>query len=154
MMPIEKIISGGQTGVDRAALDWAINVGVQHGGWCPKGRLAEDGRIPSYYDLTETPSDDYAIRTEWNVRDSDATIIMSLHCSLSGGTELTQMLAVALGKPWMHVVADSGIDQATKQVRDFLSEYSVKSLNVAGPRESEEPGVGRFAMDILSRLLT
>jgi hypothetical protein len=135
-------------------MDWAVSAGIEHGGWCPQGRLAEDGRIPSRYDLTETPSDDYAVRTEWNVRDSDATVIMSLHSSLSGGTQLTQMLAVALGRPWVHVYADLGIDQATKQVRDFLSVHPVKILNVAGPRESEEPGVGRFVMDVLSRLLT
>ncbi len=151
---IEKIVSGGQTGVDRAALDWAIKAGVAHGGWCPRGRLAEDGRIPSQYDLTETPSDDYAVRTQWNVRDSDATVIMSLHRSISGGTELTCMLAVASGKPWTHVHADRGIEMAARQVRDFLSENSVKILNVAGPRESEAPDVGRFVMDVLSRLLS
>ncbi|MCP4451447.1 MAG: hypothetical protein GY809_08300, partial [Planctomycetes bacterium] len=108
MSLFEMIISGGQTGVDRAALDWAIEAGVAHGGWCPKGRLAEDGPIPSQYDLAETPSDDYAVRTHWNVRDSDATVIVSLHRTLSGGTELTQMLAVALGKPWLHVHGDLG----------------------------------------------
>jgi hypothetical protein len=154
MILVEKIVSGGQTGVDRAALDWAIKAGVTHGGWCPKGRLAEDGSIPSQYDLTETPSDDYAVRTQWNVRDSDATVIMSLHRSISGGTELTQRLAVALGKPWIHVSADLGIDQATRQVRVFLCEQSVKILNVAGPRESEAPDVRRFVMDVLSRLLS
>ncbi len=153
MSLIEKIISGGQTGVDRAALDWAISAGVKHGGWCPKGRLAEDGLIPSHYDLTETPSEDYAVRTQWNVRDSDATVIMSMHKTIAGGTALTQMLAVALGKPWIHVHADTGIDQATRQVQDFLREHSVKILNVAGPRESEAPDLGRFVKDVLSRLL-
>ena len=152
MSLIEKIMSGGQTGVDRAALDWAISAGVKHGGWCPNGRLAEDGSIPSQYDLTETPSEDYAVRTQWNVRDSDATVIMSMHKTISGGTALTQMLAVALGKPWIHVHADLGIDPATSQVRDFLCEHSAKILNVAGPRESEAPGVGQFAKDVLSRI--
>ncbi len=154
MIPIEKIVSGGQTGVDRAALDWAVSAGIEHGGWCPKGRLAEDGLIPFHYDLVETPSDDYAVRTEWNVRDSDATVIMSLRGSLSGGTELTYMLAVALGKPWLHVVADASVNQAVRQIQAFLSRHAVKILNVAGPRESEEPGVGQFAMDVLSRLWT
>ena len=153
MILIEKIVTGGQTGVDRAALDWAIKAGVAHGGWCPKGRLAEDGCIPARYHLTETPSEDYAVRTEWNVRDSDATVIVSLHCAISGGTELTQMLAVALGKPWIHVHADLGVHLAVRQVQTCLSESPVKILNVAGPRESEAPEAGRFAMDVLSRLL-
>jgi len=150
MSLIEKIVSGGQTGADRAALDWAISAGVKHGGWCPKGRLAEDGLIPSQYDLNETPSEDYAVRTRWNVRDSDATVIMSMHKTIAGGTALTQMLAVTLGKPWIHVSAYLGIDVATRQVEEFLCEHSVKILNVAGPRALEEPGVGRFVKDVLS----
>ncbi|MCP4452806.1 MAG: hypothetical protein GY809_15190, partial [Planctomycetes bacterium] len=95
----------------------------------------------------------YAVRTHGSVRDSDATVIVSLHRPLSGGTELTQMLAVALGKPWLHVHADLGRDRAVMQLQSFLSESHGRILNVAGPRESEEPEAGRFAMDVLSRLL-
>ena len=72
------ILSGGQTGADRAALDFAIEYGLPHGGWCPRGRLAEDGPIDERYELTETPSHRYAQRTEWNVRDSDATVVFSI----------------------------------------------------------------------------
>ena len=94
-----KIISGGQTGADRAALDFAIKHRVPHGGWCPAGRLAEDGPIASRYQLNETPSLDPAQRTEWNVRDSDATVIFSLTPILHGGTKLTEEFAHVYGKP-------------------------------------------------------
>ena len=87
-----KIISGGQTGVDRAALDVAVELEIPHGGWCPKGRLAEDGRIPDSYKLRETTSREYAVRTEQNVLDSDGTLILYRE-SISGGTELTLRLA-------------------------------------------------------------
>lgn len=90
------IISGGQTGVDRAALDWAIANRIPHGGWCPKGRRAEDGPLPRRYKLRETPSRSYAQRTRWNVRDSDATLIFSAANSLTGGSELTRRTALRL----------------------------------------------------------
>ncbi|MCF7974488.1 MAG: putative molybdenum carrier protein [Phycisphaerae bacterium] len=146
---VEKIVSGGQTGVDRAAMDWAIRSGVPHGGWCPRGRLAEDGPIPQAYDLRETPSDEYAERTAWNVRDSDATVIMSLHASITGGTELTQRLAQTMGKPVCHVHADLGMIAAVAHLREFLIKHSVKVLNVAGPRASREPTVGEFVSRVL-----
>jgi hypothetical protein len=98
-----KIVSGGQTGADRAALDWALAHGVECGGWCPKGRRAEDGVIPIAYPLTETPSSDYAQRTEWNVRDSDATVIFSLAPRLTGGSRLTRDLAARHGRPFLHL---------------------------------------------------
>lgn len=151
MIPIDKIVSGGQTGVDRAALDWAIRAGVPHGGWCPRGRLAEDGVIAPHYHLTETRTDEYAERTEWNVRDSDATVIISLHASITGGTELTLRLAQACGKPVSHVYADLGMDLAVARLKAFLIEHSVKVLNVAGPRVSKEPAVGEFVFKVLSR---
>lgn len=91
---IEKIISGGQTGADRAALDWAIENNVPHGGWCPKGRRAEDGLIDAKYQLKETPSSHYPQRTEWNVRDSYGTVIFSLAERLSGGSLKTLEFAV------------------------------------------------------------
>jgi putative molybdenum carrier protein len=83
MKPI-KIVSGGQTGADRAALDWALARGVPCGGWCPKGRKAEDGPIDLKYPLKETPSSSYLQRTEWNVRDSDATVVFSIEPTLTG----------------------------------------------------------------------
>ena len=92
-MDFPRIVSGGQTGADRAALDWAISNDIPHGGWCPAGRLAEDGAIDSRYNLQETPKADYLQRTEWNVRDSDATVIFSIKPDLMGGSLATQKLA-------------------------------------------------------------
>ena len=87
------IVSGGQTGADRAALDWALKHNVPCGGWCPKGRKAEDGPIDSKYPLQETPSSSYLQRTEWNVRDSDATVLFSIQPILSGGSKRTMEFA-------------------------------------------------------------
>src|SRR5436189_4749506 len=90
---VEKIISGGQTGADRAALDFALAHGLAHGGWCPRGRLAEDGALEERYELRETPDAEYAQRTEWNVRDSDGTVIFSIAAGLTGGSKLTAEFA-------------------------------------------------------------
>lgn len=140
------IVSGGQTGVDRAALDWAIARGVPHGGWCPLGRRAEDGVIPDRYRLRETPSAEYAERTEWNVRDSDATLIVSIAPELEGGSRLTRTIAARHGKPCLHV-ARAGADAA--RVRDFLVRHGVRVLNLAGPRASKEPDAYAFTMELL-----
>ena len=94
-----KIISGGQTGADRAALDWAIFHDVLHGGWCPKGRKAEDGPVAGHYALKETPSASYPQRTQWNVRDSDGTVIFTMATKLTGGSKLTADAAKKFGKP-------------------------------------------------------
>src|ERR1700754_3171011 len=93
VLPNITIISGGQTGADRAALDFALALGISHGGWCPRQRRAEDGVIPDQYLLSETPSSHYSQRTEWNVRDSDATVVFSIRSGLTGGTRLTFELA-------------------------------------------------------------
>lgn len=153
MILVEKIVSGGQTGVDRAALDWAILRGIEHGGWCPKGRLAEDGPIAAKYHLSETPSSEYAVRTEWNVRDADATLIVSLGESIQGGTELTRRLAMAYDKPLIHVSTDLGVDLSAKRLQQFLSRHDVRILNIAGPRALEEPGAGRFVHAVLDAVL-
>src|SRR5579872_54855 len=100
---IEKIISGGQTGADRAALDFAIAQGIPHGSWCPKGRRAEDGAIDRHYQLAETPDADCAQRTEWNVRDADGTVILTIARQLSGGSKTTAEFAVQYRKPWLHL---------------------------------------------------
>lgn len=146
---IERIISGGQTGADRAALDWARQAHIPHGGWCPKGRLAEDGIIPVDYNLQETLSDDYAVRTAWNVRDADATVIFSLGAKIRGGTALTAKVARAKRKPVIHVHAALGIEEAATRIRAFVHQYSVKVLNIAGPRASAEPDVGTFVTSVL-----
>ncbi|HET6232772.1 MAG TPA: putative molybdenum carrier protein [Longimicrobiaceae bacterium] len=144
------IVSGGQTGVDRAALDVAMELGYGVGGWCPAGRLAEDGPIDPRYPLRETPSADAAQRTEWNVRDADGTAVL-VSDAASAGTDLTVATVRRLGKPlylW-HVgsPADVGAFRRRMQV------YRVRTLNVAGPRESESPGIYAAASALLRELL-
>jgi len=150
--PIEKIVSGGQTGVDRAALDFAIETGISHGGWCPRGRLAEDGAIGSAYELKETPDADYPQRTEWNVRDSDGTVIFTAASELTGGSALTRDLAIELGKPWLHLSKQRDADSAATKLREFVQHHKIKTLNVAGPRLSTEPAARAFVFQILNAL--
>jgi hypothetical protein len=146
------IFSGGQTGADRAALDFAIEFGLPHGGWCPRDRRAEDGTIDQRYPLTETPSHRYNQRTEWNVRDSDATVVFSSAAVVEGGSELTIELARRLGKPWLHLSAEAvsaaGLDPAERLLA-FLAEHHVERLNVAGPRASQDQGVAAFVRSVL-----
>src|SRR4029077_574719 len=134
-----KIVSGGQTGADRAALDWAIERGIPHGGWCPKGRRAEDGPIDERYQLDETPSANYIQRTEWNVRDSDATVVFSIGEMLTGGSRETVELAKKHEKPVLHLSKASGISVVEAALRRFIEEHAINVLNVAGPRASKEP---------------
>ncbi len=149
-MPVEKLISGGQTGVDRAALDAAMAAGVPIGGWCPRGRRAEDGPIPKRYPLRETPSRVYAERTSWNVRDSDATLILSFG-PLMGGTALTVQEAQRCGRPLWHANLRSAPD--AQAVQAWLEEEEIRVLNVAGPRASEAPGVYAAARAFVAALL-
>ena len=100
---IQKIISGGQTGADRAALDFAIEHGIPHGGWCPKGRLAEDGMIDQRYQLKETSTSNYPERTEKNIQDSDGTVIFTMTGKLTGGSKKTAEFSVEHQKPWIHL---------------------------------------------------
>lgn len=144
------IVSGGQTGVDRAALDAAIELRIPHGGWCPRGRLAEDGRIPDEYQLRESHSSEYPVRTEQNVLDSDATLIL-YRGRLSGGTELTRRLAQQHRRPYLVVDLDGSPDAA--EVRRWLEQQQVGTLNVAGPRESQSPGIGAIAREFVLRVL-
>jgi hypothetical protein len=148
---VEKIVSGGQTGVDRAALDVALELGIPCGGWCPQGRSAEDGPIPDRYPLQETEGRKYKFRTSLNVRDSDATLILNLG-PLEGGTGLTRILAVKQRRP--HLVVELDQDQDIQGARQWLLENSVKVLNVAGPRESKRPGVHELAVNYLKSLLS
>jgi Circularly permutated YpsA SLOG family len=146
------ILSGGQTGADRAALDFALEFGLAHGGWCPRGRAAEDGPIDERYQLTETPSRRYDQRTRWNVRDSDATVVFSIEREVGGGTALTLALAQRLGKPCLHLSSEAasatGVDPADELLA-FLAEYHVARLNVAGPRASQEPLIAEFVRKVL-----
>lgn len=162
-MPVRRIVSGGQTGVDRAALDVAIALGIPHGGWCPQGRRAEDGRISAQYQLQETPQRQYRVRTRLNVQQSDGTLILFLGQAgesppaeqLTGGTLLTFQLAQRNQKPVL-VFPLSGEDSSDRlsHIRQWLTEHQVENLNIAGPRESQSPGVYQSACDCLTRLFT
>jgi hypothetical protein len=149
-----RIISGGQTGVDRAALDVASELGFETGGWVPFGRAAEDGVISSRYDgLTETETNDPAERTIRNVRDADATVLIS-RGALSGGSHLTLAEAIRQGKPVMHLeLGRSGRDGAEQELKRWLSAVEPRVLNVAGPRASEEPDIYDRAARLLRRVL-
>jgi hypothetical protein len=139
----EKIVSGGQTGVDRGALDAAIALGIEHGGWCPRGRLAEDGVVPSRYHLRELDSADYAERTARNVQDSDATLIL-YEGRMSGGTLLTMNVAKRYGRVYLVKKLTSQQHEFAKlidDVVDWLRQHQPRSLNIAGPRESNRPGI-------------
>jgi Circularly permutated YpsA SLOG family len=145
-----KIVSGGQTGVDRAALDAALELGLLCGGWCPQGRRAEDGPLHARYPLTETPADEYAQRTEWNVRDSDGTLILH-RGSPEGGTALTIELAKRMQKPCLEVNLNDR--PRIKPVRSWLKANRVGILNVAGPRESQNSGIYQQAVKFLRKVL-
>ncbi len=148
---LSRIVSGGQTGVDRAALDVAIEREIPHGGWCPAGRLAEDGRIPDRYRLQETDSPEYRVRTERNVLDSDATLVLC-RGEPCGGTELTVRLARQHGRPCLTVDLDA--PPAPARLRRWLAGQEIRILNVAGPRESQNPGIGAQAAESLRKLFT
>ena len=146
---VERVVSGGQTGVDRAALDVALDLGIPCGGWCPAGRLAEDGAIPERYLLRETESASYPERTERNVRDSDATLIL-YRARMRGGTALTARLARHHGRPCLALEIAAADPDA---IGRWLAEHGVRVLNVAGPRESESPGIHAEATALLRQVL-
>ncbi len=147
---VAKIVSGGQTGVDRAALDVARELGLPCGGWIPRGRRAEDGRLAAIYPMRETESREYAPRTRLNVRDSDATLILT-RGRPTGGTALTAECARALGRP--HLVVDLAGAIDLPAIREWLARHDVKVLNVAGPRESSQPGTYEASVPVLRDLL-
>lgn len=150
---VRQIVSGGQTGVDRAALDVALELGIPCGGWCPRGRLAEDGPIPERYPLRETRTPRYARRTLWNVRDSDATLILARE-PLGGGTAYTERCARDLERPCLVVPPDAPDIAILGRVHAWLEENDVEILNVAGPRESGAPGIHDRAVAFLRALLS
>ncbi len=127
-----------------------MELGIPHGGWCPRGRLAEDGTIPSKYRLVETESSEYRVRTERNVADSDATLILH-RGPMSGGTDLTLRLASRYGKPRLTVDLDHPL--SPEEIRGWLKRNRVRTLNVAGPRESQSPGIHAQAEAHLRRVL-
>lgn len=175
---LQKIVSGGQTGVDRGGLDAAIFLDIPHGGWCPRGRRAEDGRIPLIYQLRETPQRDYVARTEQNVIDSDGTVVL-FRGMISGGTELTCRLAKKHLRPLLCIDLDQAFDfdsdhmpirfnqsvfdfgddvdvgseDPSERLLRFLKYSSIEVLNIAGPRESGSPGIQKLAEQFLIRTL-
>lgn len=147
-----RIVSGGQAGADRGALDAAISLGIDHGGWCPAGRLAEDGPIPSQYQLAELKSRYYPDRTERNVLDSDATLIL-YRGRVTGGTKLTQRICRQVGKPSLSVSIGNS-HRAAEKIADWLSEICPPVLNVAGPRESNAVGIHAETLALLKEVLS
>ena len=149
---IRKIVSGGQTGADRAALDAALRLGYDCGGWCPAGRIAEDGPIDARYPLMETPSEGYSQRTEWNVRDSDGTLILWLGRELTGGSELTRKFSRKWSRPCLWI-SKTNTKTPIDEVVSFVDDHRIEVLNVAGPRGSTEEGIGLYVEEILESAL-
>ena len=150
---IKKIISGGQTGVDQAALTAAIECHVAHGGWCPRGRLAENGSIPSQYQLTQTQSSDYDVRTRLNIEDSDGTLVLlpSHTKKITDGTLLTMQYAQQKNKPLL--VIDLSIEARIDKVIHWVQKNHIAVLNIAGPRESQSPGIYQDSLNFLKKII-
>jgi len=146
---LTSIVSGGQTGVDRAALDAGLRSGLIVGGWCPKGRLAEDGEIDITYPLRETPNDSYSVRTEWNVRDSDGTLILH-QGKIFGGTAFTKRMALEYERPFFCVRLYEEV-KLTEAIC-WAQSREIRTLNIAGPRESGAPGIYNQAYQFLIQL--
>jgi len=146
---IKKIVSGGQTGADQAALDVAIKFAIPHGGWISKGRKTENGPLPDQYRLKEMPAVSYYKRTEQNVLDSDATLIIS-HGKLTGGSYYTRRMAKHYHRPWLHIDLDKvNSFEAAKKINSWILKNNIEKLNVAGPRASEDPKIYQAAFDLI-----
>ncbi|MFK7817811.1 MAG: putative molybdenum carrier protein [Planctomycetaceae bacterium] len=148
---ITRIVSGGQTGVDRAALDCAMGLGFEVDGWCPAGRRSEDGRIPDQYPLRETETRNYAVRTRFNVRDSDGTLLIA-PMPLTRGTALTLSFAKSHPKP--HLLIDiNDAENSENRFAEWIAEHRIRVLNVAGPRASSDPSLYDRCVQLLNKLL-
>jgi hypothetical protein len=148
-MSLKKIVSGGQTGADRAGLDAAMEAGLPVGGFCPKGRLAEDGTVPDVYPLVELTKGGYPARTEKNVVESDGTLILNIG-KVTGGTKLTVECARKYSKPFLLAQLDIGVE--ADAVRNWIALNNIGVLNVAGPRESKYPGLHAAALEFLRQV--
>lgn len=150
---LSKIVSGGQTGADRAALDVAIKHSFPYGGWIPKGRLAEDGPLSGEYLLQEMTTKDYPKRTEQNVIDSDGTVIIA-HGKLNGGSDFTRKMAEKHSKAWLHLdMAKMSLDYAVRLLKTWIIDNDIRTLNVAGPRASKDPEIYGVAVKVMEDLL-
>ena len=148
-----KIVSGGQTGVDRAALDAAMENGIEAGGWCPQGRVAEDGIIPVNYPVKELPHSGYRQRTKRNVIDSDGTVVIYFG-NPSGGTKQTIAFSIQEQKP--HVLIDAeelSMEEASRTIEIFIDQNSITVLNIAGPRAGGEPRAYTYAKKLMQSVL-
>jgi hypothetical protein len=148
---VARIVSGAQTGVDRAALDFARSRAIDHGGWVPRGRIAEDGPIPAVYRVTETETGKYRERTERNVLDSDGTLII-FEDRISGGTAFTRLFALERGKPCLMVDVGRDKPDVAEAVCSWIRRHRIAVLNVAGPRESQNPGIYAKSLALLERV--
>jgi hypothetical protein len=152
-VPFSKLVSGGQTGVDRGALDAALAAGFPCGGWCPRGRVAEDGTIPARYPVVELARGSYVERTIQNIVDSDATLVIYF-ARLHGGTEQTVLQCISKRKPYQLIDATAITVQRAAEVADgFVSAHDVFVLNVAGPRASHSPSAYAYSFDVVTQLL-
>lgn len=153
---IKKIISGAQTDVDQAALRVAIKLNIPHGGWCPKGRIAENGPIPAQYVLFETESSHYSVRTQRNISDSDGTLILfsKTLTEITDGTHLTIETCKNKNKPYLivNISEKDAIESNMNTIRDWVLENKIETLNIAGPRESQDPGINQLSQTFLESL--
>lgn len=153
------VISGAQTGADRGALIAAAILGYEHGGWVPKGRLAEDGQVPACYPVTEASTEDYPTRTKLNIECSHATIVFTYEDEPTGGSKLTLKSVRELNKPGMHMVLDpedqsmDGSRKVARAIRKWLNEKKPEVLNVAGSRESKAPGIKDAVAEVMLLVL-
>ena len=151
-MTLRKIIAGGQTGADRAALDVAIKLGIPHGGWIPKGRLAEEGALPDKHHLSEMPTASYPKRTEKNVIDSDGTVIFT-YGRLTGGSALTRKMAIKYNRCWLHVDLTKHTSfQAAQTINKWIRQNNIEVLNLAGSRASKKPAIYDAITHILEKV--
>ncbi|MDC1141861.1 putative molybdenum carrier protein [Planctomycetota bacterium] len=152
-LSLSHIISGGQAGADRGALDAAIDLGIEHGGVCPKGRKFDDGMIPDKYKLQEHGSSDFLDRAESNVVNSDATLILTFG-RLTGASRQTAEIARKHNKVWLHLDLNAeATNYAVKAVGTWLGDHGIKKLHVGGGAESESAGLQGAVRDLLNRVL-
>lgn len=152
-MALEKIISGGQTGVDRGALDAALDNKFPCGGWCPPGRMAEDGPIDDVYPMSEMDHGSYGERTRQNVIDSDGTVIIYFG-ELEGGTKVTLQQCIQRKKPYELINAQENSEKrAAELIMRFVESFSINTLNVAGPRQSKVPEAHDYTYKAISIVL-
>jgi hypothetical protein len=153
-MTVTRIISGGQTGADRGGLEAAIALGIPHGGYCPRGRLAEDGAVPFKYDLTETASAGYPDRTLRNIAEADGTIVFIESMASAGpGSRLTINTALKVRRPVLTIEMSQSRKVAASRIRSWLRRYKIETLNVAGSRESKSPGLEEAVKELLMAVL-